>query len=181
MRMTRTFRLSAMVGLACLLFATAANCEYYYYKMQPIPLYQCDSIITLKYNPFYPTPDFGSLTSRVPAIDPNRIPIQIYGQFFRYYIREEYTALEAINKLDSLDEILFAFPSYLDTQGNLYEQTDIIILSFPDSISQEKIDSIYDYYKLIQIEGRNEFTGSRKVTITSLSVGNPLNIANQLC
>jgi hypothetical protein len=122
--------------------------EYYYCELGQRSLVVCDSMVTIKFDPAFPSPDFGAFAYSVPALDESRMPEEGYRGFYTYWVESGYDIDSLIEDLRSIDVVLYAFPSYLDSYGNLYRLTDLFLVSYSPGVSQSQIDSIQTYYNV---------------------------------
>ena len=155
-----------------------ANAEFYYCQLGQKMLTKLDSVLTIKFDPAVPGTYFETFAEQVECLDESYTP-EIWGRNFNvYHINDGYDADLAIAELEDNPAVQFVFPTYEGSSGGIYKLNDLFIISFHDSVSQQTIDSLYDFYNIEQLEGPLEYTGTRKVNITSESPGNTLEIAN---
>ncbi|MEW5925358.1 MAG: S8 family serine peptidase [Candidatus Zixiibacteriota bacterium] len=160
------------------MLSISSEAEHYYCRLGIKPLIECDSIVTVKFDPNIPGMDYEEFAFQVECLDES-YPVEAGDRnFWIYHINSAFTVDSALEMLGSIPEVLLAFPAFKDSGGGVYKLSDLFVISFIDTVSQGTIDSLYAYYGIDQIEGPLEITGSRRVIITSQSPGNPLEIAN---
>lgn len=85
--------------------------EYYYCELGQRSLVICDSMVTIKFDPAFPSPDFGAFAYSVPALDESRMSEEGYRGFYTFWVESGYDIDILIEDLKSIDVVLYAFPS----------------------------------------------------------------------
>jgi len=172
--------LERIIGAVIILLASAnsANSQYYFYSDGVQELYVVDSLISVKFDPEWPSQDFSMFPYHVQAIDENMSPRPMYVGLDVYHLEDGHDIDSLIQVIEARDEVQFAFPVFEDTLGFWYFLNEQFVLKYRDTVTQSTIDSIEAYYNVDMVWTSTGQTEMRVLRITSSSPQNSLVIAN---
>lgn len=171
-----------IIGAVIILLVSVniTNAQYYFYSDTLQELYVVDSLISVKFDPEWPSPDIGMFPYYVEAIDENIPPKPMYVGLDVYHVEDGHNIDSLIQVIEARDEVQFAFPVFEDTLGFWYFLNEQFVLKYHDTVSQITIDSIEAYYHVDTVWTSTGQTEMRVLKITSSSPENSLDIANLL-
>ncbi len=152
--------------------------DSYYYGLEQQPLYQCDSIITIKFDPSVPLQHSETFAQIVNALDETFAPKPMYIGFDVYHVNDGHNIDSLLTVLNERTDVQYAYPAFYDSHETVLKLNDHFAIKYLETIIQSVIDSIELHYEVELINGPNEYTGLRVLRVTSNSPGTCLDIAN---
>ena len=131
------------VILFCTFFVgTIYSQDKYYCRLGPQPLVKCDSIVSVKFDPMAPTPDYGSFAVQIEALDETIDPYTEESDFVIFHVLANYDIDSVVSQLQEEADVLYAFHAFKDTFNNVFTLNDAFVISYYESVSPAEIDSI---------------------------------------
>ena len=179
--MLRFKHILGIIGILSILIIISTNnaaAQYYFYADGQCPLIECDSLISVKLNEEYGSQHFSMFEYEIEAFDEAHPAQPIYIGFDIFRVEAGHDIDSLRGELEQRDDIIYAYPAFEDSLGEIYLLNDHFVVRYADGVDQSTIDSIEAEYNVELTKPQCTYTGMRVLKITESSPGTCLDVAN---
>jgi hypothetical protein len=104
--------------------------DKYYCRLGPQPLVKCDSIVSIKFDPLTPMPDYGAFATEIEALDENIAPIEVENKFVIYSVQEGYDIDTSVPHPSGVKSKILQYRSFKAMHSNFSKISYFVANSF---------------------------------------------------